>query len=350
MSEWSGIPALVLKEHLYRLTEEDAVRHLFAVASGLDSLIIGEQQIQNQVRDAAGIATQAGTVEHFLPELFVYAFRAGRRVRSASGIDLEKPSVSSAAVSLLESTTVGRPLRSILLVGAGKMIALAAGDLSRLNSPHVWVANRTLQRAEELAKRFGGKPISLSQIPEVIPRVDAVLSCAAANDYVITEDALKGKNANSPLVLIDAGVPRNIDPAVARMSGVQLYNIDDLAPFLNPIENGHEASIQKAEALVRVEAEKFYAHIRSYDAVDTLKQLREIAERIREEELTRALRRMHSISERDRGIVDLLTRRIINKILYEPTARLKEHASNSDGELYEAAIRELFAIHKETGR
>jgi len=350
MSEWSGIPIPILKEHLYRLTDEEVVRHLFAVASGLDSLIMGEQQIQDQVRDAARIATRAGTVKHFLLELFLHAFHVGRKVRNASEIDLERPSVSSAAISLLERTTEGRPLRSILLVGAGKMVTLAANDLSRLKIPDIWVANRTIQRAEELAKRFGGKPVSLGQIPEVLPRVDAVLSCAAANEYIITEDTLKAKKADAPLVLVDAGVPRNIDPAIARMAGVQLYNIDDLAPFLNRIEDRYKTRIQKAEALVRAEAEKFYAHIRSYRAVDTLKQLREMAERIRDQELTRALRRMHSISERDREIVDLLTRRIINKLLHEPTARLKQHASNADGQVYEAAIRELFAMGREKDR
>lgn len=351
MSDWSGIPLANLKQHLYSLLDEEAVRHLIAVASGLDSLVVGEQQVQDQVREAGKVAGQAGTRGRFLSELFQYAYRAATNIRKQSGVGLERPSASSAAISLLKKVFNGHPISSILLVGAGKMITLAADALSAFPKIEVWVANRTIQRAKQLAERVGGKPVPFDGIRAALQKADAVLTCTSSTDYIIKAedlDAAMSKRGDRPLVLIDASVPRNIDPSVAKISGVQLYNIDDLAPFMEENQESYRSKILKARELVREQTEGFYARIRSYDANDALKDLRRLAEEIREEELSRALRRLGDISDREKEIVDILTRRIINKLLYEPTARLKEHASNGDGETYETVIRDLFAIGQET--
>ena len=350
MSDWSGIPVANLKQHLYSLLDEEVVRHLIAVASGLDSLVVGEQQVQDQVREAAKVAGQAGTSGRFLSELFQYAYRAATNIRKQSGVGLERPSVSSAAISLLKKVSNGHAINSILLVGAGKMISLAAEGLSAFPKIEVWVANRTIQRAKQLAERVRGKPLPFDGIRAALQKTDAVLTCTSSTDYIIKAEDLEAaisKRSDGPLILIDTSVPRNIDPGVAKISGVQLYNIDDLAPFMEENQESYRSKIVKARELVRAQTEGFYARIRSYDANDTLKDLRRLAEEIREKELSRALRRLGDISDREKEIVDILTRRIINKLLYEPTARLKEHASNGDGETYEAVIRDLFAIGQE---
>ncbi len=349
ISQWSGIPTTDLAGHLYSFTDEEAVEHLLTVSSGLDSLVLGDGQIQGQVKEAAKIASQAGTIGRFLFELFQQAVRATADIREQSGLELEKNSVSSAAISLIKQKVGSNPIKSILLVGAGKMIAIAAERLMEGGSIEVFVANRTIQRAESLAKRIGGKPLALNQIPEVLAKADAVLSCISAAQYVINAGDLASamqKRNNRPLLLVDAGVPRNVDPAAAQIHQVQLYNIDDLAPFLEENRNTMQASLAQARALIRKEADRFNAHIKTYGAIGTLKDLRKVAEEIREEELSKAIRRLGNLSDHDKKVVDLLTRRIVNKLLFEPTARLKEHASNGDGDTYEAVIRELFAIDK----
>lgn len=351
MSDWSGIPVAKLKQHSHLLLGEEAVRHLIAVTSGLDSLVIGEQQIQDQVKEASKVAGQAGTSGRFLSELFKYAYRAATNIRKQTNFGLKRPSVGSAAVSLLKRVSSDHPISSILLVGAGKMISLATEDLAAFSKTEVWVGNRTIQRAKKLAERVGGKPLPLDQIQAALQRVDAVLICTSSTGYLIKAEDLEAAMSNrpdGPMILIDASVPRNIDPRVAKIPRVQLYDIDDLAPFIEEDQESHQSKIVKAEELVRVQAETFLARIRSYDANDTLRDLRRLAEEIREKELSRAMRRLGDISDREKEIVDILTCRIINKLLYEPSARLREHASNGDGEAYEAVVRDLFAIGQET--
>lgn len=350
LSDWSGLDVSSLRQHVYSSTDEEAVYHLIGVAAGLDSLVVGEQQIQAQVKNAAKIANQAGTLGRYLSELFHYAYRSATEVRTQSGIGLERASVSSAAVSLLRHVSGNKFIESILLVGAGKMITLAVDDLATFGKAQVWVANRTFQRAKELAERFGGKPLAFDEIPNTLREADAVLACTSAPYYVIKArdlEAVMPKRAGRSLILIDASVPRNIDPEAAKIPGVQLFNIDDLAPYVKLNDKSQQSKVEEAEQLVRKKTESFYARIRAFNANETLKDLRRIAEEIREKELSRALRRLGKVSDREREVVDLLTRRIVNKLLYEPTTRLKEHASNGDGETYEAVIRELFSVDRD---
>jgi glutamyl-tRNA reductase len=350
LSQWSGLKPADLKQELYSLSGEQAVRHLMDVASGLDSLVVGEEQIQGQVKDAIRVAAQTGTIGRLLSELFHYAHQAATRIREQSGLGVEGASVSSAAISLLQEVARDRPIKSILLIGAGKMISLAAEDLSTFPGVEILVANRTIQRAKELAARFGGKPIGFDEIPAAIQIADAVLTCTSAADRIIRAEDIEAamtKREGRRLVIVDTAVPRNVDPASSRIPNIRLYNIDDLSPLMKDAQS-YRPKILRAEELARREAENFCARLRAYEAVDTLKDLRKVAESIREKELTRALRRLGSVSEREKEIVDLLTRRIVNKLLYEPTARLKEHASNGDGETYETVLRELFAIGKDS--
>ena len=351
MADWAGISSSNLKEHFYCLIGEDAVRHAFEVASGLDSLVIGEQQIRAQTRDAARAATRAGTAGRFLIELFNHAYYIADEIQTKCNLGYGDASVSSASISLLNKASTGNPIRSILLLGAGKMIKLAVSGLSSLNLNKIWVMNRTAERAEGLAKRVGGHVLPINKMSETLEKTDAVLVCTSSPSYVIKFDDLESavrKRNGRPIIIVDVSVPRNVDPAAATIPGVKLYNIDDLAPFVETNGELSRARIEEGRKLIQAEADDWCAHIEAYNANDTLKNLRKLAEEIRERELSRALRKLGRVTEKEKVIVDLLTRRIVNKLLYEPTARLKEHTGHGDGEAYDEAIRELFGLEKET--
>jgi glutamyl-tRNA reductase len=350
LSDWSGISTGELKNNLCAINDEEVVRHIFKVSSGLDSLVIGEQQIQHQVKEAIRIADQMGTSGRVLSELFHRAYRIAAIIREKTGLGDDGSSVSSALVSLLRKVSSQNGLQSILLVGAGKMITLAASDLSTVVKAKVLVANRTYHRAEDLAKRIGGEPIRFDQIFSAMENVDAVFTCTASTNYVINAigfEAIMKKRSCRLLILIDASVPRNVEPATSMIRGVKLYNIDDLASYVK-VDDSLRKLIASAEEMIEQEVKSFCARMRLYNGSDVLRELRKTAENIREKELTRALRKMGRLSEHEKDVLDLLAERIVNKLLYEPTVRLKEHISAGDGETYESIVRELFAIGQES--
>jgi glutamyl-tRNA reductase len=351
MSEWSGIQPADIEQYTYAVTGEDAVFHLISVASGLDSLAVGEQQIQEQVKQASRIANQTQTSGPYLSELFRHAYRVANSIRKESGLATERVSVSSAVTLMLKELSRNHRIQTILLVGAGKMISLAADDLSAFPEIEVWVANRTRQRAQDLAAQISGKAIGLEDIPNLLEKADVVLTCISSADYVIGTEELRkaiAKRKGKELIVIDVGVPRNVNPTSNSIPGVVVYNIDDLAPFMEDQKKLYQTKIADAERLAREQVQNFETHMRALEVNDTLKDLRRIAEDIREEELSRALRKLGEIPNREKTIVDLLTRRIVNKLLHEPTVRLKEHASNGDGENCEVIIRELFGIGRQS--
>jgi len=351
LSNWGGIESTDIENHLYVLSGEDAVEHLISVAAGLDSLAAGEQQIQNQVKQALREANRVGACGRFLSELFRYADKAAFEIRRRTGLDTEQISVSSAVTLLMNQLASERRVETILLVGAGKMISLAAEDLTGFPGIEVWVANRTIQRARDLASRFRGKAISLNEIPAALEKADVVLTCISSASYVLSTEELRTaveKRENRPLIVIDVAVPRNVDPQARFIPGLKLYDIDDLAPFGEKPSSTFKTKLDEAKRLAREETQNFNAHVRAYDVNDLLKDLMKAAEDIREEELSRALRKLGDVPSREKTILDLLTRRIVNKLLYEPTLRLKAHATNGDGEKYETVLRELFDIRRQS--
>jgi glutamyl-tRNA reductase len=350
LSSWSEIGSSDIHQYLYSLTGEKAAGHLISVAAGLDSLAIGEQQVQDQVRQALRVANRAGTSGRFLSELFKHADKAATTIRHQSNLENERISISSAVTLMLKHLSDEEKVKTILLVGAGKMISLAAEDLTELPGVDVWVANRTVQKAEELAARIGGKAIGLTEIPVALERADVVLTCTASDDYVIGTEQLKRaieRKGNGRITIIDVAVPRNVNPEARHIPGLKVYDIDDLAPYGEEIRESFQDRLNDAQRLADVETREFYAHVQGYEANDLLKDLRQVAESIREEELSRALRKLGDVPIREKTILDLLTRRIVNKLLYEPTLRLKAHATNGNGQDYEAMIRELFDIGRQ---
>jgi len=345
LSNWGGVPKDEVAKHFYIMFDAVAASHLFAVASGFDSLILGEQQIQLQVRNAIRTAKRAGTSGIILSELFQSADRSATRIRMGSGLGLDGSSVSSAAMLLLNSKYP--TINSILVVGAGKMVSLAADKLNLLKKREILVANRTAHRSQTLARRVSGISWPYEQIPSALERVDAVLTFTSSNEHVITSEDVSSavrKRPDRELILIDGSLPRNIDPRTADIPGVHLYNIDDLAPFAEL--QIPEWCTSQARLMLDEEVSRFVTRLRSSRANDTLRELHQLAEEIRQTELSRAFNRMSKVSTRQKEMIDLLTRRIINKLLYEPTACLKKRAGNGD-EAFDLAIRELFAINQE---
>jgi len=350
LAKWSEIGENDIDQYLYALSGEEVVHHLICVAAGLDSLAAGEQQIQDQISQALRVATRARTAGRFLSELFRHADNAASNIRKQSGLKGEQVSVSSAVSVLLRHLSAERKIRTILLVGAGKMISLAAGDLAGLSGVEIWVANRTMKKGNDLASRIGGRAIELDNVGSILEKADVVLTCTSAEDYVIGTRELRSvaeKINPKEIVVIDVAVPRNVDPEAKRIPGLKVYDIDDLAPFAEENRKLFQPNLEQAERLAVEETGNFYTHVRGYDANDLLRDLRKVAEDIREKELSRALRKLGDVPNREKTILDLLTRRIVNKLLYEPTLRLKEHATNGDGENYESMIRELFDLGRQ---
>ena len=351
LSKWSGIAQADIQRYLYVLMGEDAVQHLICVAAGLDSLVVGEHQIQEQAKQALRAANRIGASGRFLSELFRHTDNAANNIRKRTGLESEQVSVSSAVSVMLKHLSADREIRTILLIGAGKMISLAAEDLAVLPGVEIWVANRTLQRAKELANRIGGRAIGLNDVVETLGKADVVLTCTSANDYVIGAEELRKateKNPEKKLIVIDVAVPRNVNPNAKLIPRLKVYDIDDLAPFAEEHRRRFQPILEEAERLALDETRNFYAHLRTYDVNELLKDLMTVAEEIREKELSRALRKLGDVPTREKTILDLLTRRIVNKLLYEPTLRLKEHATNGDGENYETVIRELFDLGRQS--
>jgi glutamyl-tRNA reductase len=336
-----------LAPSLYTLADDGAALHLFRVAAGLDSLIPGEAQILGQVRGAYEVAMEAGTAGSVLHRLFRQALRVGRRVRAETAIGENPASVSSAAAELAERVFGGLEGRRILILGAGKMSDLATVNLMSRGVESVFVANRSVERAERLARRFGGRAAGLEAVDEELERADIVVASTSARGYVLSADQVERamrRRRGRPIFFVDIAVPRDVDPAVNDIEGCYLYDVDDLERVVEESVAGRREEAIRAEAIVAEEAERFREWQLSLDVVPAIASLRALAETIRETELVRAEGRLGSLSPSQRRAVESLTAQIVNKLLHPPTVRMKEAAAAADGVHYADAIRHLFAL------
>jgi glutamyl-tRNA reductase len=334
---------------LYTLTDEAAALHAFRVAAGLDSLVPGEAQILGQVRGAYELARAADTAGPVLHRLFRQALRVGRRVRTETAIGENPASISSAAAELAERVFGNLEGRRILILGAGKMSDLATVNLISRGVESVFVANRSLERAERLASRFGGRAVGLEEVEAELEHADVVVASTSARDFVLSADQVAGamaKRRGRPIFFVDIAVPRDIDPAVNEIEGCYLYDVDDLERVVEESVAGRREEAVRAEAIVSEEAQRFRDWQLSLDVVPAIASLRALAESIREDELARAEGRLGSLSPSQRRAVESLTAQIVNKLLHPPTVRMKEAAAAADGVLYADAIRHLFALEE----
>jgi glutamyl-tRNA reductase len=332
---------------LYTLTDEAAAFHAFRVAAGLDSLIPGEAQILGQVRGAYELARGADTAGPVLHRLFRQALRVGRRVRTETAIGENPASISSAAAELAERVFGSLEGRRILILGAGKMSDLATVNLISRGVESVFVANRSVERAERLASRFGGRAVALDQVEAELESADVVVASTSASGFVLSAGQVARameKRRGRPIFFVDIAVPRDIDPAVNEIEGCYLYDVDDLERVVEESVAGRREEAVRAESIVSEEAQRFRDWQLSLDVVPAIASLRALAESIREDELARAEGRLGSLSPSQRRAVESLTAQIVNKLLHPPTVRMKEAAAAADGVVYADAIRHLFAL------
>jgi glutamyl-tRNA reductase len=326
---------------LYRLRDEGAALHLFRVAAGLDSMVPGEGEILGQVRAAHDL----GATGPILNRLFRQALHAGRKARTQTAIGESPASVSSAAAALAEQVFGDLRGRSILVVGAGKVGELAVRNLVSRGATIAFVANRSVGRATDLARRAGGEAIPLDLVQSQLERADVVLSSTSASGWILTraqvEQALPARKGR-PLFLIDLAVPRDLDPGIHELDGCYLYDIDDLEAVVAETLAGRRREAERAETIVAEEADRFRDWQASLDVVPAITSLRARAEEIRAAELRRA-----KLSDSERRAAESVTAAVLNKLLHLPTIRMKEAAAAADGVLYADAVRHLFGLEDE---
>ena len=342
-----GIPLVDVERHLYLHQNTDCVRHIFRVASSLDSMILGEEQIIGQVRDAFHAAVAAETAKQPLSFLFQRALRVGRQVRRNTGIGANPLSVSRACAELVKAKLGSLDGLQVLVVGAGEAGELAAHGLSHSGAREIVVANRTRQHAEDLADKFSGRTVPFSGLGPAMKDADIVVSCTGSPEYVVQTGMVEEAMAHRPdrsLFIIDIAVPRDIEPAVGNIPNVMLHDIDDMDHVSQANRQEKLLQAQHAEESVNLAADEFLEWRRSLEALPTVVALRDKAERIRESEFEKTLKKLNGkLSAAEVTSLDAMTRAILKKFLHDPTVFLKEHRTNGHLEL----TKELFQLSSE---
>lgn len=337
-----------LEKHLYILRHGDVVKHLFRVASGLDSMILGEPQIGGQVRKAFQIAHDVETLDSLLSQLFDNTMRVAKKVRSDTGIGEHAVSIPYAAVELAKKIFGELRGLHVLLLGAGDMGELTAEHLHEQEVKQVFVANRSHERAIELAERFEGEAVQFDSVDERLANCDIVIASTSAPHYVIEPQQVQRALAarrNRNLFLIDLSVPRNINPAIARIDGAYLYNVDDLQNVADANREIRQQKAKQAEEIVTKEVDGFRRRLIAQDAVPTILELQKRLEAIRITEVEKCLRRLGPVSAEQREAIEMLTTQMINKILHYPILQLKEASDEpNERESLRRTIRKIFGL------
>ena len=350
--EWD-VPRAVLDGNLYRLESRDAIQHIFRVASSLDSMVVGEPQILGQMKAAYAAAKAEGSVGGILESVLTRAFNAAKRVRSETGIGHMAVSVSYAAVELARRIFGSLQGQKVLIIGSGKMGELAAKHLRRSGATKIFVTNRTMERAEEMAKQFDGRAIGYTAFPAMLHEMDIVIASSGAPHFILTREEMQrviGQRRNKPMFLIDIAVPRNIEPSVHEIEGVFLYDVDDLAGVVNANLKERAKQAEQAEAIVAEEVELMMARLRVEEVAPTIVSLQEQLEEIRAAEVARAVRRMAGLTpEQQQQMAALLegtTRSIVNKIAHGPISELRRNANDPEGDSAIEVIRKVFHLQR----
>jgi len=315
-----------LQPYLYTLPHEQAVRHAFRVASGLDSMVLGEPQILGQMKEAVRTAESAGTLGTVLHKLFQRSFAVAKEVRSTTQLGAASVSMAAAAVKLAARIFPSLREQSVLFIGAGEMIELCATHFAAQAPARLTVANRTAERAGRLAARFNGQAIELKSLAEHLHEHDIIVSSTASSLPILgkglVERALRARRRR-PIFMVDLAVPRDIEPEVAELDDVFLYTVDDLAGIVSANLDARRSSVDQAEAIIDTQVGQFMHWMKAREVVPLILQLREQAEATRREELERALRAL-SRGEDPAAVLDGLSQRLTNKLLHSPTQALKK--------------------------
>lgn len=345
-SETSELPLDHIIEHLYSHTTEPAVRHLFAVAAGLDSLVLGEPQILGQVKSAYEYALAAGTAGHILHRLFQATFAAAKRARTETDIGRQAVNVSSCAVELAQRIFGDLTGKTALLIGAGEMAELAARHLQSNGVKQILVANRTLERARNMAREFDGHALTLDQLGDYMDAADIVISSTGASTYILLPEPIReaiGKRGQQPMFLVDIAVPRDIDPRVGDVDGVYLYDIDDLQHVVQGNREHREKEAAAASLLLEEDAKEFLSWLKSLESVPIIRRLQERMDAIRRDELAKA-RYLKSFDADQHEAVERLSRALMKRFMHPTMKALKTLPKDIEGDLFMGAARVLFNL------
>ncbi|WP_193161343.1 glutamyl-tRNA reductase [Microbulbifer hainanensis] len=316
----------------YSYSGEEAVRHMMRVACGLDSLVLGEPQILGQIKSAYAVARESGSVGSLLHNVFQQVFAVAKRVRTETAIGENPVSVAFAAVSLASRIFTDLREQTALLIGAGETIELVARHLLEQGVKQLIVANRTLNRAEQLAQNFGAEAILLADIPDYLTRADIVISSTASQLPILgkgaVESALKQRR-HRPMFMVDIAVPRDIEPEVGKLDDVYLYTVDDLRGVIDEGRRSREKAAEAAHQIVDTAAAEFMRERRSLGAVDTIRSYRQRAQQIGDTELARAVQQLEKGGD-PRQLLEQLTRSLTNKLIHAPTVNLKRLTAEGD--------------------
>jgi glutamyl-tRNA reductase len=350
LSDLGGIPKERLDEYLFVYQEIDAVRHIFRIASSLDSMVVGEPQILGQIKEAYTLSVAEKTSGVILNRLLHKAFHAAKRVRSETGIADAAVSIAYAAVELAKKIFYDLSDRKVLLIGAGEMAELIARHLLNFGVRSLFVANRTFEKAVQLADFFKGQAVSFEEIGARILEDDIVIASTAAPDYIVTRDLLKGlmrRRRNRPLFFIDIAVPRNVEPEVNEIENVYLYDIDDLKGVVAVNLEQRRSEAIKAERIVDEETIRFGHWLRTLEVVPTIIDLKEKAEKIRNMEMQKSLVHLGAFLPEQLQAVETLTLSITEKILNDPILLLKRKAERPTKDVFLDLTRTLFNLDQD---
>lgn len=334
-----------LEQCSYVHWDDAAARHMMRVASGLDSLVLGEPQILGQLKSAHAVSQEQGVLGSELGRLFQQTFSVAKKVRTDTAIGENPVSVAYAAVSLAQHIFADLSESRALLIGAGETIELVARHLANAGVKHMTVANRTLNRAVALAQEFDGEAILLGDIPQALPKADIVIASTASQLPILGKGAVEAalkKRKHKPIFMVDIAVPRDIEPQVAELDDVYLYTVDDLREVIEENQRSRESAAREAEEIIEVGVHEFMRQMRSLAAVDTVTNLRGQAEAIRDAELQRALQQLNKGKDAA-GVLEQLARSITNKMLHHPTIQLRKASAEGRTDML-GLVSELYQL------
>jgi glutamyl-tRNA reductase len=337
--------------HLYSLRSSEAARHLLRVTAGLDSMIVGEAEIQGQVKRAYELALVEGATGPILNRLFRAALAAGGRAREETGISEKGLSIPSVAVELARRVLGDLSERRVLVVGAGETAELVARALANRGVSTVFVANRHYDRAIGLAQRFAGGAVRFEELPEQLRGADIVVSATNSPHHIVERDELAQvmeARGGRPLLAIDLAVPRDIEPRCREIAGVTVHDIDDVQQIVERNTSGREAEAKRAEPIIEAELDRFERWLASLEAMPTIAALRERGDEVVRRVMAENEPRWEGMGEADRERLEAMAKAIASRLLHEPTLRMRRSAGNDDAYLYVSALRELFGLDVET--
>ncbi len=347
LAAYSGSDPDEFEDHLYTYYDDAAVAHLFSVAAGLDSMIVGESEILGQVRDAWQAAVREDTASQILSRLFKHAVESGKRVRTETGVSRHPVSIPSAAVTVAAEHLGALDDARALVIGAGQMGRGLANTLKSRGVAQIWIANRTASKADELAAQLGADAIALTDIADTMVDADVLFTSTASREILIERSTIEMVMAcrdGRPLLVIDVALPRDVDPGVRELNDVTLLDLDDLKDFAQRSADRRRREIGKVREILTAEIERYRAERAAREVAPLVTALHGLGEDVRRQELDRFRAKLVELDDDTRELVDAITQGLVNKLLHEPTVRVKDAAGTPRGDYYADALATLFDL------